>query len=90
VMAKSYLLWAILSVSGILLVITLFRHKYGFQWIGYICINVAFAAFLLYGINLFGAYTRLELPINPATVGAVSVLGIPGLLLLVSLKLWIV
>jgi inhibitor of the pro-sigma K processing machinery len=89
-MAKSYLLWTVFSISGILLVFTLFRHKYAFQWLGYLCMNVAFAAFLLYILNLFGTYTHIEVPLNPATVGTVSMLGIPGLLMLVALKLWII
>jgi inhibitor of the pro-sigma K processing machinery len=52
--------------------------------------NVAIAAFLLYILNLFGAYSQLEVPINPVTVGTVSVLGVPGLLMLIALRLWVV
>ncbi|MCR8636142.1 MULTISPECIES: pro-sigmaK processing inhibitor BofA family protein [Paenibacillus] len=89
-MIKSYLLWGIFSISGILLVFTLFRHRFAFNWIGYLCLNVAIAAFLLYIVNLLGPYTRVEVPINATTVGTVSVLGVPGLLLLVAVKLWIV
>ncbi|UQZ84874.1 Sigma-K factor-processing regulatory protein BofA [Paenibacillus konkukensis] len=89
-MTKQYLLWGILIVSGLLLAITLFRHKHAFQWIGYVCLHVAFAAFLLYILNLFGPYTRIEVPLNAATVSTVSVLGVPGLLMLVALKLWVV
>jgi inhibitor of the pro-sigma K processing machinery len=89
-MAKSYLLWTILSFSGLLLLFMLYRYKYAFQWLGSICLNVVVAAFLLYMLNLFGDYTQLEIPINPATVGTVSILGVPGLLMLAALKLWII
>ncbi|MDF2964150.1 MAG: hypothetical protein K0S39_5885 [Paenibacillus sp.] len=89
-MIKSYLLWAVLSISGILLVFTLFRHRYAFNWIGYLCLNVAIAAFLLYILNLLGPYTHVEVPLNATTVGTVSVLGVPGLMMLVAMKLWIV
>lgn len=89
-MIKQYMLWGILIVSGLLLVITLFRHKHTFQWIGYLCLHIAFAAFLLYVVNLLGPYTRLEVPLNLATVGTVSVLGVPGLMMLIALKLWVV
>jgi inhibitor of the pro-sigma K processing machinery len=89
-MMKSYLLWAIFSISGILLVFTLFRNKYAFNWIGYLCLNVAIAAFLLYIVNLLGPYTQVEVPLNAVTVGTVSILGIPGLLALIAIKLWII
>ncbi|NHN31965.1 pro-sigmaK processing inhibitor BofA family protein [Paenibacillus agricola] len=89
-MAKPYLWWAIFSVSGLLLLFLLFRYKYAFQWLGSICLNVVVAAFLLYILNLFGAYTQLEIPINPVTVGTVSILGVPGLVMLAALKLWVI
>ncbi|WP_239630859.1 pro-sigmaK processing inhibitor BofA family protein [Paenibacillus sp. H1-7] len=89
-MIKQYILWGVLIGSGVLLLFTLFRQKSAFQWIGYFCLQVAFAAFLLYILNLFGPYTRLEVPLNAATVGTVSVLGVPGLLMLIALKLWVI
>jgi len=89
-MIKQYMLWGVLIVSGLLLIYTLFRQRNAFQWIGYVCLQVAFAAFLLYIVNLFGPYTRIEVPLNAATVGTVSVLGVPGLLMLIALKLWVV
>ncbi|TDF92198.1 pro-sigmaK processing inhibitor BofA family protein [Paenibacillus piri] len=89
-MVKTYLLWAIFAISGIILLFTLFRHKYAFNWIGYVCLHVAIAAFLLYIVNLLGPYTRVEVPLNATTVGTVSILGVPGLMLLLALKLWIV
>lgn len=89
-MIKQYMLWGVLIVSGLLLIYTLFRQRNVFQWIGYVCLQVALAAFLLYIVNLFGPYTRIEVPLNAATVGTVSVLGVPGLLMLIALKLWVV
>ncbi|PZE20087.1 pro-sigmaK processing inhibitor BofA family protein [Paenibacillus xerothermodurans] len=89
-MLKTYLLWAIFGVSALLLVVILLRQRIAFQWFGSLCLNVAFAAFLLYIINLLAPYTHLALPMNVTTVGTVSVLGVPGLLMLGALKLWIV
>jgi inhibitor of the pro-sigma K processing machinery len=89
-MIKTYLLWGVFGVSGLLLVVTLFRQKVAFHWLGYLCLNIAFAAFLLYILNLLGPYTGLQVPLNATTVGTVSVLGIPGLMLLAALKLWLV
>jgi inhibitor of the pro-sigma K processing machinery len=89
-MIKTYLLWGIFGFSGMLLVFILFRQKAAFHWLGYLCLNIAFAAFLLYILNLLGPYTGLQMPLNATTVGTVSVLGIPGLILLAALKLWII
>ncbi|WP_245856177.1 pro-sigmaK processing inhibitor BofA family protein [Paenibacillus rigui] len=89
-MVKSYILWGVLGISTLLLVFTLFRHRFAFHWLGYLCLNVALASFLLYALNLFLPYTNVEVPINATTVGTVSVLGLPGLLMLVALKLWVV
>lgn len=50
-------------------------------------LNVVVAAFLLYTLNLLSTYTQVDLPINTATLGTVTVLGVPGVLLLVGLKL---
>lgn len=89
-MLKSYILWGVLGISTLLLVWTLFRHRFAFQWLGHWCLNVAVAAFLLYLLNLLLPYTHVEVPLNAATVGTVSVLGLPGLAMLVALKLWVV
>lgn len=86
----SYVLWGVLLVSALLLIITLLRNPFAFRWIGSLCLHAAFASFLLYILNLFSSYTHVELPLNAATIGTVSVLGIPGLAVLAALKLWVV
>jgi len=82
-----YIPWAILIVSSLLLCITLVRNRLSRRWLGYLGLNVVLAAFLLYLINLAGAQVNLHIPINIPTVTAVGVFGIPGVLLLVALKL---
>lgn len=89
-MMTSYLLWGILIGSVVILALVLARNPQVFQSLGYVCLHVALGIFLLYLLNLFSPYTRLELPLNAVTVGTVSVLGLPGLMMLVALKLWIV
>ncbi|WP_261381299.1 pro-sigmaK processing inhibitor BofA family protein [Paenibacillus cremeus] len=84
-----YMLWGILIGSGVLLAFLLLRNRFAIQWLGYACLHVAFAAILLYILNLFSSYTHLELPLNAATIGTVSVLGIPGLAALAALKLFV-
>ncbi|WP_248929124.1 pro-sigmaK processing inhibitor BofA family protein [Paenibacillus hamazuiensis] len=82
-----YVLWGVLIVSGLLLVFTLFRSKYSFYWLGHVCLQIAFAAFLIYFLNLFSSYTQLTIPLNAVTVGTVGLLGIPGLCMLAAVKL---
>jgi inhibitor of the pro-sigma K processing machinery len=82
-----YVLWGILIVSGLLLVFTLLRNKYSFHWLGHFCLHIAFAAFLIYLVNLFSSYTHVSIPMNAATVGTVGILGIPGLCMLAAVKL---
>ncbi|MEK8130814.1 pro-sigmaK processing inhibitor BofA family protein [Paenibacillus filicis] len=87
---KSYLLWGVLIASGGLLGILVLRSRAAFQWIGMLMLQVVFSSILLYVINLFSPYTHLELPLNAATIGTVSVLGMPGLAAITALKLWVV
>jgi inhibitor of the pro-sigma K processing machinery len=82
--------WGVLAVSIVLLLVVVFRSRAAGRWLGYLGMNVVIAAFLLYFLNLVSAYTHFTLPINVPTLGTVGVLGIPGLLLLVALKLTLV
>lgn len=86
----SYVLWGVLIGSAVLLGVILLRNPHVFQSFGYVCLHVALGIFLLYVLNLFSQYTHVELPLNTVTVGTVSLLGVPGLMMLVALKLWIV
>ncbi|MBD0381926.1 pro-sigmaK processing inhibitor BofA family protein [Paenibacillus sp. WST5] len=80
-------MWGLLVLSSMMLIFILFRNRRAGRWLSAIALNIAFAAFILYVLNLLSAYTNFELPINTATLGTVTVLGVPGILLLVCLKL---
>ncbi|NEW07608.1 pro-sigmaK processing inhibitor BofA [Paenibacillus sp. SYP-B3998] len=82
-----YVMWGLLSLSSLLLVFTLFRNRRAGRWLSTLGLNIVIAAFILYGMNLLSEYTNLELPINTTTLGTVTVLGVPGILLLVCLKI---
>ncbi|ALS24766.1 MULTISPECIES: pro-sigmaK processing inhibitor BofA family protein [Paenibacillus] len=86
---KPYILWGVFLLSGGLLGFLLMRNRFAFQWLGKICLHLAFACIMLYIVNLFSSYTHLELPLNTVTVGMVSILGLPGLAVLAALKLWV-
>jgi inhibitor of the pro-sigma K processing machinery len=82
-----YIPWAILIVSSLFLFVILVKNRHSRRWLGYLGLNVLLAALLLYLINLAGTQVHLHIPINIPTVTAVGVFGIPGVLLLVVLKL---
>ncbi|MBP1964092.1 pro-sigmaK processing inhibitor BofA family protein [Paenibacillus aceris] len=82
-----YAVWGLLILSSLMLLLIVLRNRSSGRLLSALGLNVVVAAFLLYGLNLLSAYTQVDLPINTATIGTVTVLGVPGLLLLVGLKL---
>lgn len=82
-----YAVWGLLILSSLLLLVTVLRNRGAGRLLSTLVLNVVVAAFLLYTLNLLSTYTQVDLPINTATLGTVTVLGVPGVLLLVGLKL---
>ena len=80
-------LWLVLLiVSAVLLLVILISRKGSWQWLGHAVLHVVVAAFLLYFVNLIGAHYDFRIPLNIPTVATTLVLGAPGLMLLVGLK----
>lgn len=77
----------LLLVSSVLLILTLLRHKRPWKWLGYAALHIVVAAFLLYFVNLAGSYFDFSIPLNLPTVATVLILGAPGLLMLIGLKM---
>lgn len=81
-----YNVWlAVLAISLTALCIIIFKIR--MRWFKYALVNIALAAVFLYALNemnLFGSYA---LPINFVTLGTTGLLGLPGLVLLFSLKM---
>lgn len=86
-MYLKYTVWGVLVFSSLMLLLIVFRNRGTGRLLSAFGLNIVVAAFLLYTLNLLSAYTQFELPMNTATLGTVTVLGIPGILLLVGLKL---
>ncbi|MCP3032271.1 pro-sigmaK processing inhibitor BofA family protein [Halobacillus sp. A1] len=59
------------------------------KWLGQALMRVVIAVILLFFVNLFGAQFGLHIPINGFTAIASAVLGIPGVLSLVAIHLWV-
>ncbi|WP_127588504.1 pro-sigmaK processing inhibitor BofA family protein [Paenibacillus koleovorans] len=73
-------------VSSLLLVLLLLRNRHARRWSSYVLLHIVVAAILLYAINLLSVYTDFRIPINVPTVASVVVLGVPGLLMLMAMK----
>ncbi|MGQ8875733.1 pro-sigmaK processing inhibitor BofA family protein [Paenibacillus sp. TSA_86.1] len=83
---KSIVLGSILVASLLALVIVLFRKRIGLSIFTSIGIHLVLAAAGIYIVNYSGWVTGLYIPLNPVTVGTVTVLGLPGVGLLLGLK----
>lgn len=83
-----HMLWmGLLIVSSFLLLLTLIRQKWSWRWLGYAVMHVVVAAFLLYFVNLVGSHYDFKIPVNIPTVATTLILGVPGIMMLVGLKL---
>ncbi|WP_084224651.1 pro-sigmaK processing inhibitor BofA family protein [Paenibacillus pectinilyticus] len=86
-MYLKYAIWGVMILSSLMLLLIVFRSRSGGRVVASLGLNVVVAAFLLYVLNLVSSYTHVELPINTATLGTATLLGIPGVMLLVGVKL---
>lgn len=84
---KSLILGSLLVVSLIGLIIILFRKRIGLSFFTSFGIHLVLAAVGIYVVNYSGWITGTYIPLNPATIGTVSILGLPGVGLLLGLKI---
>lgn len=79
-------------IFGLLLTVILInRYKWTvFQWLGKGFVKVVIGVFLLFVANVLGGYMGYYVPFNLVTVGVAGLLGIPGVLSLVGIKMFIV
>lgn len=81
------LLTAVLVVSLLLLLYTVIKNRLSLKWIKALSINVILAALMIYVVNFSGLFSDLYIPLNPATMGTAALLGVPGVLLMICIKL---
>ena len=77
----------VLVVSMLLLLYIVVKKRLGFKWLGIFGVHMVLAALGLYGVNFSGLIPNIYIPLNPVTVGTVMFLGLPGVALLVGLKI---
>lgn len=77
----------VLSISLLLLIYIIFRKKLGLGWLTVFGAHLALSAVAIYIVNFTGLAAETYIPLNPVTIGTVMVLGLPGVALLVGLKI---
>ncbi len=79
----------VLCISLLLLIYVVFRKKLGLGWLTVFGAHLALSAVAIYVVNFSGLAAETYIPLNPMTIGTVMVLGLPGVALLVGLKITI-
>lgn len=83
--------WLILFITSvILLAIILIRSRIDYRWFGYALLHLVLAAIGLYLINGTDWTGDFNIPINIYTLLTIAILGIPGLILLIMVKLTLI
>ncbi|MBM7567669.1 pro-sigmaK processing inhibitor BofA family protein [Paenibacillus sacheonensis] len=76
----------ILLASSLLLLTVVIRNRLSFRWIRRFALHLVAAALALYVLNYSGVISGFEVPLNPATIGTVVLLGLPGIALVLGLQ----
>ncbi|MFD2329305.1 pro-sigmaK processing inhibitor BofA family protein [Cohnella sp. GCM10020058] len=77
---------AVLIVSTVSLLLLLLRRSAPGGWLLRFGTHLGLAAFAIYALNFSGWISGWHVPLNPATIGAVTLLGLPGVALVLGLQ----
>ncbi|MUT67876.1 pro-sigmaK processing inhibitor BofA family protein [Paenibacillus sp. NEAU-GSW1] len=81
---------ALFIISSLLLIGVLVRQRLSWSWVKGFALHLALAAGVLYLLNFSGMISNVYIPLNPATIGTVVVLGVPGIALIAGVQYFIV
>jgi inhibitor of the pro-sigma K processing machinery len=82
--------WLIAGGAGILLFMALNRSVMKpLRWIWLGMVYTAAGGLVLFLLNLVGQLFHFHIPINPVTAMITGVMGVPGVLYLIAVKLWL-
>jgi inhibitor of the pro-sigma K processing machinery len=76
-------------VLAVILIMMLGAPMKPMKWIGQASIKLLIGVLLLFFANVFGAGFGLHIPINMVTAVIAGILGVPGLLSLTAIQLWV-
>lgn len=83
--------WAVAAASGIFLFMLLSRSFIKpLRLIWFSVLYTAVGALVLFLLNLAGEWVDFRVPINPVTAFITGVLGVPGLVYLILVKVFLV
>lgn len=83
---ESWLLWIGAGLIGLFIVAQFFRSPTQLMWRA--VKGIALGCLFVFAVNWVGGYFNFHLPFNPATALTAGFLGLPGVIALVTLKLW--
>lgn len=79
--------WLVMLIgSGLALGAVVLRKQAPKGWLTRFGIHLVLSAMALYALNFSGWITGWYVPLNPATIGTVAVLGLPGIGLVLGLQ----
>ncbi len=80
--------WLIaLILSSIMLGAVILKRKLPKGWLTRFGAHLAVSAMAIYALNYSGWITGFYIPLNPVTIGVVTLLGLPGVALIAGLQL---
>ncbi|RSL29261.1 pro-sigmaK processing inhibitor BofA [Salibacterium salarium] len=83
------ILYISLAGVGVCLFFLIGGGKKPFKWAGGFLVRLIIGALALFFLNAFGSVLDYHLPINLVTVFVSGILGIPGVLMLVAVDIFI-
>lgn len=86
-MNPTLLTW--IMIAGFVLILLVAFHFNPFKWIGRLGVKLIIGALMLFLFNLIGQSFSWHLPINFITAAITGLLGLPGLAVLVIMKLMV-
>lgn len=83
--------WLIMLIgSSLTLILVLLRSRLSWNWLRSFVLHLIVAAGLLYLVNATGFIEGLHIPLNPITIVTAVVLGVPGVMMMAGVQLFIV
>jgi len=84
---NNLLLWMILFLAGVFAVTQIVKYPGHIAW--KVVKSGALGCLMIFAVNWIGGYLHFHLPFNPWTALTAGFLGIPGLVALVVLQVWV-
>ncbi len=85
-----WIVMVVLIASLFALLFVVIKKKLGFGWLTVFGTHMVLATLGLYLVNFSELMSAVYIPLNPVTIGTVTVLGLPGVALLYGLKLYLI